>query len=70
MALIIGKDGNTYTIKKINGNSETKKFLNALGFVVGEILTIISKNGDDIIVKIKNSHIALGASMASRIIIE
>lgn len=69
MALIIGSNGSTYTIQKITGNQETKKFLNSLGFVVGEVLTIISKNGDNIIVNIKNSRIALGATMASRIII-
>ncbi|MBU3804391.1 MAG: ferrous iron transport protein A [Candidatus Cellulosilyticum pullistercoris] len=69
MSLIICQEGEVYPIKKITGNDETKKFLNSLGFVVGEEVSIISKNGDNMIVNIKDSRIALGRSMASRIMI-
>lgn len=69
MSLIIGQEGEIYSIKKITGNDESKKFLNSLGFVVGEVVTIISKNGDNLIVNIKDSKIALGQSMASRIMV-
>ena len=69
MPIIIGQQGENYFIKKITGNDETKKFLSSLGFVVGEVVTIISKNGDNLIVNIKDSRIALGQSMASRIMV-
>ncbi|MBE6022314.1 MAG: ferrous iron transport protein A [Cellulosilyticum sp.] len=69
MSLIIAKEGNAYSIRKITGNDETKKFLSSLGFVVGEQVTIISKNGENMIVNIKDSRVALGQSMASRIMI-
>lgn len=69
MSLIIGKEGNIYPIKKITGNDETKKFLSSLGFVVGEEVTIVSKNGSNLIVNVKNSRVALGQSMASRIMV-
>ncbi|MBP3887995.1 MAG: ferrous iron transport protein A [Cellulosilyticum sp.] len=69
MSLIIGQEGNIYPIKKITGNDETKKFLSSLGFVVGEEVTIISKNGENMIVNIKESRVALGQSLASRIMV-
>lgn len=69
MSLIIGQEGNVYPIRKITGNDETKKFLSSLGFVVGEMVTIVSKNGDNMIVNIKDSRVALGQSMASRIMV-
>lgn len=69
MPIIIGQQGENYLIKKIIGNDETKKFLSSLGFVVGEVVTIISKNGNNLIVNIKDSRIALGQSMASRIMV-
>lgn len=69
MPLIIGQEGMVYPIRKITGNDETKKFLNSLGFVTGEPVTIVSKNGENMIVNIKNSRIALGQSMASRIVV-
>jgi len=69
MSLIIGQEGTVYPIKKIVGNDETKKFLSSLGFVVGQDVKIVSKNGDQLIVNIKDSRIALGQSMASRIMV-
>lgn len=69
MPLIICGQGEVYPIKKITGNDEVKKFLGSLGFVVGEQVSIISKNGENMIVNIKNSRVALGHSMASRIMV-
>lgn len=69
MSLILSQVGEEVKIKKITGNSETKKFLNSLGFVIGEGLTIISDLGGNLIVNIKGTKIALDKSMASRIIV-
>lgn len=69
MSLIIAQEGDVYPIRKITGNDETKRFLNSLGFVVGEQVTIISKNGENMIVNVKDSRVALGQSMASRIMV-
>ncbi|HEX9027240.1 MAG TPA: FeoA domain-containing protein, partial [Clostridium sp.] len=41
MPLILATKGNEMNIKKITGNDETKKFLNSLGFVVGENVKIV-----------------------------
>ena len=69
MSLILSQVGEEVRIKKITGNSETKKFLNSLGFVIGEGLTIISDLGGTLIVNIKGTRVALDKSMASRIIV-
>lgn len=69
MPLILAGKGNEMNIIKIIGNDETKRFLNSLGFVVGETVKIISEIGGNIIINIKDSRIALDKSMASRIIV-
>ena len=69
MSLILSQVGEEVKIKKITGNAETKKFLNSLGFVICEGITIISDLGGNLIVNIKGARIALDKSMASRIIV-
>ena len=69
MSLILSKVGEEVCIKKITGNAETKKFLNSLGFIIGEGITIVSDLGGNLIVNIKGARIALDKSMASRILV-
>ena len=69
MPLILATKGNEMNIKKITGNDETKKFLNSLGFVIGENVKIISELGGNLIINIKESRVALDKGMASRIIV-
>lgn len=69
MPLILANQGNEVNIKRITGNNETKKFLNSLGFVVGETIKIISELGGNLIINVKDSRVALDKSMASRIIV-
>ena len=69
MSLILSQVGEEVKIKKITGNTETKKFLNCLGFVIGEGITIVSDLGGNLIVNIKGTRIALDKSMASRIMV-
>ncbi|HEX9025899.1 MAG TPA: FeoA family protein [Clostridium sp.] len=69
MPLILATKGNEMNIKKITGNDETKKFLNSLGFVVGENVKIVSELGGNLIINIKDSRVALDKGMASRIIV-
>ena len=69
MSLILSQVGAEVKIKKITGNTETKKFLNSLGFVIGEGITIVSDLGGNLIVNIKGTRIALDKSMASRIMV-
>lgn len=69
MPLILATRGNEMNIKKITGNDETKRFLNSLGFVAGEAVTIVSELGGNLIINVKDSRVALDKGMASRIIV-
>lgn len=69
MPLMLAGLGSEFCIKKISGSDATKKFLNSLGFVVGENITVVSEMGGNMIINIKGSRIAVDKSMASRIIV-
>ena len=48
---------------------ETRKFLENLGFVTGGTVTVVSETGGNMIVNVKDSRVAIGKDMASRIIV-
>lgn len=67
--LTIAAIGDTVTIRKITGRDELRQHLAELGFVVGSEVTVVSKIGGNLIAQVKDSRIALDASMAVRIMI-
>lgn len=69
MPLMLAGKGNELSIKKITGNDETRRFLNSLGFVVGETVTVVSELSGNMIIKVKGARVALDKSMASRIMV-
>ena len=69
MPLILAAAGETNTIRKVSGNPEVKKHLEDLGFVVGGEVTVVSTLGGNIIVKIKESRIAISREMAGKIMV-
>ncbi len=69
MPLTFVKEGEPNFIKKISGREETRKFLENLGFVSGAAVTVVSMAGGNMIVSIKDSRVAIGKDMASRIMV-
>lgn len=69
MPLTFAKEGEPSSIKKVGGKEDTRKFLENLGFVTGATVTVISTVGGNVIVNIKDSRIAIGKDMASRILV-
>jgi len=69
MPLSMMKSGEKNTIKKINGQDDTKRFLESLGFVVGSTVTVVSEIGGNMILNVKDARIALNKAMATRIIV-
>ena len=61
--------GKACVIKKIGGSPEVKKHLENLGFSIGGNLTVINTVGGNVIVKVKESRVALDSKMASKIMI-
>ena len=60
-------DGNDGVIKRITGKPEVKKHLKNLGFIVGDTVTVITEQNGNIIVKVKESRIAISKEMAMKI---
>ena len=69
MPLIFAESGEENIIKKVGGNAEVKRHLEDLGFVAGGTVTLISALGDNVIVKVKESRVALNEAMARKIMI-
>lgn len=69
MPLTFAKEGEAISIKKIGGKEDVRQFLENLGFVTGADVTVISTVGGNLIVNIKDSRVAIGKDMASRIMV-
>lgn len=69
MPLSFAKVGESNIIKKISGNDEVRRHLENLGFVVGSDVSIVNSLAGNIIVKVKESRIAINEDMARRIMI-
>lgn len=69
MPLILADIGEENIIKKIGGKQEVKTHLENLGFNVGEEVTVINTIGGNVIVKVKESRIAISREMAQKIMI-
>ncbi len=69
MPLCVAEVGEENTIKKVGGSEELKKYMENLGFVVGGSVVVLTANGENLVVKVKNSRIALSKEMARRIMV-
>lgn len=67
--LTFADTGTDYVVKKIGGKPEVKKHLENLGFVVGTGVSVINTIGGNVIVKVKESRVAISQEMAQRIMI-
>ena len=56
-------------IKKIGGSEEVRHHLANLGFTVGGTVTVINSLGGNVIVKVKESRIAINEEMARKIMV-
>ncbi len=69
MPLSLANIGEENLILKVGGNPEVKKHLEDLGFVAGGTATLISSMGGNVIVKVKESRVAISEEMARKIMI-
>ncbi|MBR2278244.1 MAG: ferrous iron transport protein A [Eubacterium sp.] len=65
--LSVADAGTAYVIKKIGGKPEVKKHLENLGFIVGDTVTVITEQNGNIIVKVKETRVAISKEMAIKI---
>lgn len=69
MPLNLANAGETQIIRKIGGNPEVKKHLENLGFTVGGEISILSALGGNLIVKVKESRVAVSDELARKIMV-
>ena len=69
MPLTFADIGEENIIKRIGGKPEVRQHLSNLGFVVGGAVTVINTIGGNVIVKVKESRVAISQEMAQKIMI-
>ena len=69
MPLMLADAGTEQLIHKVGGSPEVKKHLEDLGFTAGGSITVVSALGGNIIVRVKESRVAISEEMARKIMI-
>ena len=69
MPLTLADIGTEQLIRKVGGSPEVRKHLEDLGFVAGGSATVVSALGGNVIVKVKESRVAISEEMACKIMI-
>ncbi|MCC8028474.1 MAG: ferrous iron transport protein A [Lachnospiraceae bacterium] len=69
MPLSMAKAGEIVVIRKITGKDEVRQHLAELGLVVDESVKVVNDVGGNLIIRVKDSRVALDRTMANRIMI-
>ena len=69
MPLNLASPGEENIVQRVGGSPEVRQHLKELGFVPGSSVTIINTFGENVIVKVKESRIAISGEMARKIMI-
>ncbi len=69
MPLTYSEKNKELIIRKIGGNDEVRRHLANLGLTVGGTLTVINSLCGNVIVKVKESRIALNEDLARKIMV-
>ena len=70
MLLILSKAGEESVILRVGGSPEVRQHLNDLGFVAGTGVTVLNVIGGNLIVKVKESRVAISREMAQKIMVQ
>ena len=69
MPLNLANNGEENIILKVGGSAEVKKHLEDMGFVTGGTVTVLNTINGNLIVKVKESRVAISREMAGKIMI-
>ena len=67
MPLVYAEVGQPMIIRRIGGSPEVKKHLEDLGFNIGGEVSVVSSLGENLIVKVKESRVAVSEELARKI---
>ena len=69
MPLVFADVGEEQIIRKVGGSQEMKQHLADMGFVPGGGVTVVSTIGGNVIVRVKESRVAISREMAQKIMV-
>ena len=69
MPLVMADPGEENIIRRVGGSPEMKKHLEDMGFTVGGVVTVMNTIGGNLIVKVKESRVAISREMAAKILV-
>ena len=69
MPLVMADPGEENIIRRVGGSPEMKKHLEDMGFTVGGAVTVMNTIGGNLIVKVKESRVAISKEMAAKIMV-
>lgn len=69
MPIVVTDCGEELIVRKVGGSPEVKLHLENLGIVPGGLVTLINVNDGSVILKVKESRIALNRDMAMKIMV-
>ena len=67
--LVFADVGEEQIIRRVGGSQEMRQHLADMGFVPGGGVTVVSAIGGNVIVKVKESRVAISREMAQRIMV-
>ena len=67
--LVLAGTGEAQIIKKVGGSQELRQHLADMGFVPGGGVTVVSTIGGNVIVRVKESRVAISKEMAQKIMV-
>jgi ferrous iron transport protein A len=69
MPLILANNGEENIIRKVGGSAEMKKHREDMGFVAGGTVTVLNTINGNLIVKVKESRVAISREMDGKLMI-
>ena len=69
MPIMMTQAGDTVTVAKITGENSVRQRLSELGFTEGTPVDIVQAHKGDMIVRVRNSTLALTREMAAKIMV-
>ncbi|SDX82625.1 ferrous iron transport protein A [Ruminococcaceae bacterium YAD3003] len=69
MPITVADAGEEMIVRRVGGNPEVKLHLENLGIVPGGLVTLVTVNDGNVILKVKESRIALNKDMAMKIMV-